>query len=519
MSAPRGRIRGFIRRPTSEELTAIGEKEYLHLTPSEADQYVRIVDGALAQLDRLDELVAPPVPLRHQQRDPGYIPSPEEDPYHAFIRVCRVEGSPGGPLAGTRLGVKDNLAVAGIPVTNSSRTLSYTPTADAVVVERLLDAGSTVVGKLNLDDFSTSGTGESSFYGPARNPVDPSRSAGGSSGGSGSAVASGAVDIAIGVDQGGSARIPASFCGVVSLKATHGLIPSHGVSHIDHTIDYVCPMARTIELTAKAADVMAGPDWRDPQWGPQGSLKSSCFDEIGKDVKGLRIGMVQESTPDGMCDPAVIAGYEAACTALEAQGAHLVPVSVGLWGESWSIALGIIFHTSWAMAQSEGMGFGHNGLIDGERAHGFALMRRLEADDFPPFFKTWLLTGRYLHDEYFSTYFAKAQNLRIALRREVETVLGSCDLLITPTTPQVAPTLLDRPGTDEEILARGTTMVYNTAPLNLTGHPALSLPSGADSTGMPTSVQIIARAYDDALTIRAGAVVEAAVNAHLSVPA
>jgi amidase len=497
----------------------MGQKEFLHLTPDEAEQYVRIVDGALAQLDRLDELVPPPVRLRHQQRDPGYVPSPEEDPYHAFIRMCRVEGSPGGPLAGTRLGVKDNLAVAGIPVTNSSRTLSFTPTADAVVVERLLDAGSSVVGKLNLDDFSTSGTGESSFYGPARNPVDPSRSSGGSSGGSGSAVASGAVDIAIGVDQGGSARIPASFCGVVSLKATHGLIPSHGVSHIDHTIDYVCPMARTIELTAKAADVMAGSDWRDPQWGPRGSLNSSCVDEIGRDVKGLRIGIVKESTPDGLCQPAVLAAFEDACAALEAEEAQLVPVSIPLWTESWSIALGIIFHASWAMAQSEGMGFGHNGLIDGDRAHGFALMRRLEADDFPPFFKTWLLVGRYLHDEYFSTYFAKAQNLRIGLRQQVESSLDDCDLLITPTTPHVAPTLLDRPGTDEELLARGTTMVYNTAPLNLSGHPALALPSGRDDTGMPTSVQIIARPYDDALTIRAGAIVEAAVLQHLSIPA
>jgi amidase len=220
-----------------------------------------------------------------------------------------------------------------------------------------------------------------------------------------------------------------------------------------------------------------------------------------------------------MCEPAVITGYEAACAALEAEGAELLPVSIPLWTESWSIALGIIFHASWAMVQSEGMGFGHNGLIDGDRAHGFALMRRLEADDFPPFFKTWLLVGRYLHDEYFSTYFAKAQNLRIALRREVESVLGGCDLLITPTTPHVASALLDRPGTDEELLARGTTMVYNTAPLNLSGHPALALPSGRDGSGLPTSVQIIARPYEDALTIRAGAVVEAALVGQQSVPA
>ena len=504
------RIRGFIRRPTPDRLQDIGRREFLHLTASEAEEYAAIADASLAQLDCLDELAPLTVPLKHQRRDPGRAPLAAEDPYNAFIRICRVEGSPGGGLAGLRVGIKDNLAVAGVPLTNGSRTLPYTPTIDAAVVERLLDAGAAIVGKLNMDDFSTAATGESSFYGPPRNPIDPKRSAGGSSGGSGAAVASGAVDLAIGVDQGGSARIPAAFCGVVALKATHGLIPSHGVTYLDHTIDYVCPMAQSVELVARATDAIAGPDWRDPQWGPQGSLRTPCTEELGQSIRGLRIGIVQESAQPGTCDAAVTANFEAACAALAAAGAEVAPASVPLWGASWPIAQGIYLHSSWAMIQSEGMGFGHGGMVDGERAHSFALARRLEADDFPPFLKARLLVGRYLHEEYFSGYFAKAQNLRISLRRQVEAALTGCDLLITPTTPEVAPVLLDRPATDHELESRGINLMDNLVPLNLTGHPALALPSGHDGDGLPTSVQIIARRYEDSLAIRAGSALEAA---------
>jgi amidase len=167
----------------------------------------------------------------------------------------------------------------------------------------------------------------------------------------------------------------------------------------------------------------------------------------------------------------------------------------------------MLFHLGWAMVQSEGMGFGHLGEIDVARSHAFALSRRLEADEFPPFLKVWLLAGRWLHDHYFSTYFGKAQNLRRALRDEISAALQGCDLLVTPTTPHTAPPLLDRRGTDEELLARGTTMTLNTAPLNLSGHPALAVPCGFDGEGLPVSMQIVAAHFADATTFRAGSVV------------
>src|SRR5918995_4088144 len=257
---------GHLRAPTGADIDRLATADLLHFAPGEAETFASFAGAWLESLDALEDIPDLDVPLRHHVRDPGRRPTPEEDPLNVFVRLCRVEGAPDGTLAGRRIGIKDNLAVAGIPVTNASRTLSYTPTVDAVVVERILDAGGTIVGKLNMDDFGGAGTGETSAFGPPRNPVDPTRSAGGSSGGTGAAVRAGAVDLALGVDQGGSGRIPAAYCGVVAVKATHGLVPSFGITHIDHTIDFVTPTARTVRDAAVLLEVIAGADERDPQW-------------------------------------------------------------------------------------------------------------------------------------------------------------------------------------------------------------------------------------------------------------
>ncbi|WP_288336526.1 amidase family protein [uncultured Gordonia sp.] len=513
MSVPRGRIRGFIRRPTPQEVAQLAEREYLSLTPEEAEIYARVLDDTFAAVDRLDELGAQVPSLRHTTRDPGRVPTDVEDPFHAFTRICEVKGADAGPLRGMRVGVKDNLSVAGIPVTNSSRTLSYTPTVDAVVVERMLDAGATVVAKTNLDDFSTSGTGESSWFGPARNAVDPSRSAGGSSGGSGSAVRSGAVDIAIGVDEGGSARIPASFNGIVSIKATHGLVPSHGLTYMDHTIDAVCPMASTVAATARLLDVISGHDDRDPQWVRRSPEPTTAESSVHDGVGGLRVGVVTEACDESLCDQSVLDALEDSCQALSTGGAEMSQISIPLWREAWAIETALLLHLAWLTFQSDGIGYSHLGEVDVERVHGFGLVRRMESDSFPPFLKTWLLGGRYLNERYFSTYFAKAANLRRALTAQVSAALQDVDLLVCPTTPHVAPVLLDRPADDDELLSRGTTMVANTCVLNLSGHPALAVPNGVDQlTGMPTSLQIVGAHWADELTFRAGQVIQDSVG-------
>jgi len=508
--AGRDRSRGFIRRPTADELIDVGRREFLSLGRAEAELYAEIVGGILGQLDTLDALDVPAaVPSHARVRDLGGPPAAADNPHNTFLHRCRIEGSGTGPLAGMRAAVKDNIAVARVPTTNGARLTAHAPTADAVVVERLLDAGADLVGKLNMDDFGSGGTGETSAFGPARNPLDPARSPGGSSGGTGAAVAAGEVEVGLAVDQGGSGRVPASFCGVVALKATQGLIPSHGVTHMDHTLDCVSPTAKTVALCATIADVVSGHDDRDPQWVRAAPEPTRCADALGLGVEGLRIGIVPQASGADRCEPAVLRGLDAAAGALTAAGAEIVEAPIALWTDSWPIGLALWIQLGWAMVQSEGQGYGHLGEVDESAVRAFALSRRHEADELPPFMKVWLLAGRYLHERYLSQYLARAQNLRRELRRQVTAAFGGCDLLLMPTTTMVAPELLTGPAADDEIMDRAFTGA-NTAPLNVSGHPALAVPSGIDEdSGMPTSVQLVAPHFEDARTFRAGAVIEA----------
>ncbi|MCW2540248.1 MAG: Amidase, partial [Frankiales bacterium] len=225
---------GYIRGPEASQIKAYADQAGWTFTAEDVDVYTKFVTNAMAGLDLVEDMVEPGIPLKHLQRDPGHRPSPEEDPCNAFTQLCEVRGSATGPLAGKTMAVKDCIAVAGVPMTNGGRRQPVlVPTEDAVVIERLLDAGVTITGKTNLEDLGW-GLGEGSAYGPARNPVDPSRSTGGSSSGSGAAVASGQVDLALGADEGGSVRIPAAWCGLVGMKATHGLVPSYGMSYMNH---------------------------------------------------------------------------------------------------------------------------------------------------------------------------------------------------------------------------------------------------------------------------------------------
>ncbi|HZP27686.1 MAG TPA: amidase family protein, partial [Acidimicrobiia bacterium] len=284
------RHRYRIEPPSVADVESLARLEGIELKEGKAADLLGTVAALVEAAARAEERETLRPELRPGRRDPGRRPSPEEDPYNAFIRRCLVEGAPDGPLAGRTVAVKDNIAVGGVPMTEGSHFPVFVPSADAVVVERVLDAGGTIIGTLNMDELGGGATGVMSAFGPARNPVDPARSAGGSSGGAGSAVRSGAVDVALGVDQGGSGRIPAAFCGVVGVKATHGLVPSHGVGHIDHTIDHVTPLARSVHDAALLLEVIAGDDWRDPQWVRGPITTGSYVNAADAGVEGMRIG-------------------------------------------------------------------------------------------------------------------------------------------------------------------------------------------------------------------------------------
>jgi amidase len=497
---------------TAADVEALAALDGIALDAGEAAELLPVI-LSLTVYDELTTRLEAELSLpRPGPRDPGWMPSAAENPYNAFVTRCSVEGAPSGPLMGLTVGLKDNIALAGVPLTNGSRMSAFTPSYDAVVVERILAAGGRIVGKLNMDDFGAAGLGETSAFGPPRNPVNPAYSAGGSSGGSGAAVRSGEVDLALAVDQGGSGRIPAAFCGVVAVKATHGLVPTFGVVHIDHTIDSVTPVARNVGGAALLLEVIAGPDWRDAQW-VRGALAPTAYGGAKEQgVAGLRIGIVEESSDEAICEPAVVEGLERAAEALAEAGASVVRVSIPLWRDGLAIFIPYIAHLAADMFRTEGQGVGHLGPVDIEAMEAFANARREESADLAKQMKCWVIADRYGHEARHGIPYGRLHNLRLALRQRISAALEQCDLLLTPTTPITAPALVDSTVPFSEISGRtAERLPFNTSPINLSGHPALSLPSGVNANGLPTAVQVIAPHFDDITAFRAAFALEHAL--------
>jgi len=509
----RGDELSAIRPPNLEELKRLAELDGIELTTGEAEELLSVVvslTDITDVLERLKDEISLPTP---EKRDPGYIPNEEQNPFNAFIRRCYVEGAGKGLLAGLTIGLKDNISLAGIPTTNGSRMSSYTPIHDAVAVERILSAGGTIIGKLNMDDFGASGLGETSAFGPPRNPIDPSRSAGGSSGGSGAAVRSGEVDISLGIDQGGSGRIPAAFCGVVAVKPTHGLVPSWGIIHIDHTIDFVTPIARTVKATALMLEAIAGDDWRDAQWVRGRPEAGDYADASNAGVRGLRIAVIKESTDERICEQAVLSNLSVCADVLRDAGAIVEETSIPLWTDGLAMFQPYIGHLFSGIFRSEGQGSGHLGLYDVDAMTSYASSRRRESELLAPLVKCWLIADSHIRERYWSIPYAQLHNARLALRRAITAALEDWDLLLTPTLPQTAPKLLTGPASVAEVSARtAERLCYNTAPLNLSGHPAISIPSGADQDGMPTAAQIIGSHFNEVTALRAAFTLEQALG-------
>lgn len=502
------RTMGFLRPPEVDDLVRAAEREHLSLSLAECEELVPFAADFVRAFDDVEDLPDVQVPVRYP-RTPGHEPSREADPVNAFVRVLDIQGAPDGPLAGRRIGIKDNIAVAGVPLTNGSRTLSYTPLQDAVVVERILDAGGLIAGKLNLDDFSASGFGDTSAFGPARNPLDPDRSPGGSSSGSSAAVAAGLLDMALGVDQGGSVRMPAAACGLVGLKPTHGLVPSFGLTNMDHTLDCIGPITRTVADAAALLGVIAGPDWRDPQWVRDGQLDD--FARGPQDgVDGLRVGTISETLDPELCQPAVLSGVNAAADALRAGGARVEEVSIPLWKSGFPVWLGTLVATWAPMLGAYSAGFAHFGLIEVERAHLSSLVRQAEGHLLPPTIKLVLLVNAYLDERYHGVPMARAHNQRLALRRALDGALEEFDVLLAPTVTRVAVPLPTSRLSAIEAMNRIVSETRLTCPANVTGHPALAVPSGRDADEMPTSAQVIGRRWEDRRVLAAGAAIEAA---------
>ena len=489
--------------PTLDELADIADSYAWHLTEQDLESFQGLMDGTLASYARLDELTEPTLPVTYP-RTPGYRPQPEDNPWGAWYWRTEVKGAASGLLAGKTIALKDNICLAGVPMMNGSSVLEgYVPDIDATIVTRMLDAGGTILGKAVCEHLCASGGSHTSDSGPVRNPYDPSRTTGGSSSGSGALVTAGEVDMAIGGDQGGSIRIPSSWCGICGLKPTHGLVPYTGIFPIDITIDHTGPMARTVADVALLLEVIAGSDGLDPR--QHASLQGQAYTQtLSGNVQGLRLGIVQEGFGwQGLSEKDVDEGVTESAQAFSRLGAEVKTVSIPWHRDGRHILNAILTEGATALvAQGNSMGTNWKGHYTTSLLDAYARGQHTRADDLSESVKLIVMLGRYMQDKYHGRYYAKAQNLSRSLTAAYDATLQECDLLVMPTVPLKATRLPATNASREESVARSMEMAPNTAPFDVTGHPALTVPCGM-SEGLPVGMMLIGRMGDEATVLRA----------------
>jgi amidase len=490
-------------------MTDIVESLGISLEPEQVTEFMANMVGSFAAYDLVDSL-PDYVPEVKYPRTPGYFPNREENKYNAWYVKSEISGAAEGKLKGKTVALKDNVCLAGVPMMNGASTLEgYVPNLDATIVTRLLDAGATIKGKSHCEYFCFSGGSHTGAAGPVHNPYKMGYSAGGSSSGSAALVAAGEVDLAIGGDQGGSIRMPAAYCGIYGMKPTHGLVPYTGVMPIESTIDHTGPMTANVADNALMLEVLAGEDGLDPrQYAP----KVAAYTEaLGKGAEGLRIAIVKEGFGWAQSEPDVDEKVRAAADKFTALGATVTEISLPehLMGLAiWTPIASEGAHTQ--MMLGNGMGFNWKGLYTTSLIDAHAAWRE-RADGLSDTLKITMFVGQYFISHYRGRYYAKAQNLNRMLKAAYDKALGGHDLLLMPTVPVKATAL---PPADAPLtlsLQRAFEMLPNTAPFDITGHPAMAIPCGM-SEGLPVSMMLVGRSFDESTIYAAASAFEAHVD-------
>jgi amidase len=496
-----------VQRPTHAQMKAVVADLGMHMSDARIQEFLDIMQGTLDAYDIVDSLPDHLPPVLYP-RTSGYRPTPEENPMNAWYVKTEIRGAPRGPLYGRTVVLKDNVCLAGVPMMNGASTLKgYTPDIDATIVTRLLDAGATIVGKAHCEYLCLSGGSHTNATGPTHNPHRHGYSAGGSSSGSGALVGAGLVDMAIGGDQGGSIRMPASFCGVYGMKPTHGLVPYTGVMPIETTLDHVGPMTQNVMDNALMLEVIAGPDGLDPR--QYDVVTDRYTTHVNRGVSGMRIAVVKEGFGQKGAEADVEAKVRAAAETFRRLGASVDEVSIPWhrYGPAiWTpIALEGLQNQ---MMAGNGMGTGWKGLYTTSLLDYHANWRS-RADELSDTLKVSMMVGHYHLKHTRGHYYAKAQNLARRLKDEYDRVLASYDLLLMPTTPMKATPI---PPPDAPLalrIQRAFELLPNTAPFDVTGHPSMSIPCGM-SEGLPVGLMLTGRRYEEGTIYRAAGAFEKA---------
>ncbi|MEV0388911.1 amidase [Nonomuraea sp. NPDC050643] len=489
--------------PTPADLAAISDRYGFGLTADDlaaCHELITETFESYAVVERQAAALEQAVP----HRDPGH--RPEGDRLGAWYRRTSIKGAPTGPLAGRTVVVKDNVCVAGVPMSGGSAALEgFVPGQDATVVTRLLEAGAEVVGKSVCEDLCLSGGSHTSATGPVRNPWDLTRSAGGSSSGSAALLAAGEVDLAIGGDQGGSVRIPAAWCGVVGLKPTYGLVPCTGSVPIEPSVDHLGPMARTVADVAAMLSVIAGPDGRDPRQDPRTTVPD-YRPAVEGDAGGLRVGLLAEGFGwPGRSDPAVDDAVRAFAGRLVGPGADVRDVSVPEHRDATHLWTVIVVEG--ATTQLVDLAGGAVAGCDPRLAAALHQGSREHAARLSVTVKLVALLGAHMIRTGGGAHYATARALTGRLTAAYDAALARVDVLAMPTLPMTA-TPLPSPGASlREQAGRALEMIPNTCPFDVTGHPAISVPAGLVG-GLPVGLMLVARHGGEATLLRAAAAYE-----------
>jgi amidase len=496
--------------PSVDEVVAVAKSLGIHLGPDEAVLYRKYL---LEQLDQFDAFVQSRIegetaPPRYPgPRAPGYKPSATEDPLNAWMWKCMIPGADSGLLAGKTVSYKDHVAVAGIPMSWGTFALDgFIPDFDATIVSRVLEAGGTIIGKQVMNGLaggygSGGGIGD---YGRPMNPHNPEHLTGGSSSGSGVSVATGEVDISFGGDQGGSIRSPAAWCGIMGLKPTFGLISHFGLGFgSDQSIDYTGPMARTAEDMAAALQATAGYDGLDPRQTHDVPMTMEVLAGLQLGVDGLRIGIIKEGTDPA--DPDVKDLMMAALDVLSRNGATITEVSIPDFYATRS-AQNALGEGPLSLFKTGFFGAFTRTYYPPAMIAAINEMWASHADTLAPRTKASLIAAEMARKNYNGRVYAKGQNVRAAFIKMFDAALADVDVLVLPTRLTTAPKY-KHPGTflesiEDNLAYNGPGTLQNTQQFDYTGHPALAMPVGKSAAGLPASMQLVGKFFDDPLLLR-----------------
>ena len=499
------------RVPDLSDITAAAERLGVGLSTAEAEVYRAHLTRMLGEFDEFVQArgTQPRPPRFAGAREPGYRPGPDEDRHNAWTWRCSIEGSAAGILTGRTVSFKDHTAVAGMPMSFGAHTLlGHVPDFDATVVQRALEAGATVTGKNVMNGLAGGfgfggGVGD---FGRPQNPHNPEYLTGGSSSGSAAALVDREVDISFGGDQGGSIRIPASWSGTVGHKPTFGLVSHFGIGFgSDQSIDYTGPMTMSVRDAALALEAVAGYDGLDPRQTREVPEHYDATSGLTGGIEGLRIGILREGFLGAT--EAVADSVQQAVEVFEKLGAVVSEISVP---EHLTIGDAQAAMSAESTLAVRGSGF-----------YGAFARTFYPEDTIATITKAWqhnqelldprgllnLMAGEFSRRYWAGRLYAKAMNARPGYIAAYDRALAEVDVLVMPTTVTQAPKFepVDDPTTALDFALRSPvsqSAVLNTRPFNFTGHPALAVPC-EKRDGLPVSIQLVGRMFDDALLLQA----------------